>query len=129
VPLVQPENLTKKEYKEDMGKKMMWETSMKMYMKQTDLMGSNTRAIYAIVWGQCSPMMQSKIESLDHYDTKSTACDCVWLLHEIQGITHRFEGTINVFISLDGAWSSYYAYRQGLLRGCLVVDKGELDKL
>jgi hypothetical protein len=39
--------------------------------------------------------------------------DCVWLLQEIQGITHRFEGTRNVFISLDDAWSSYYAYRQG----------------
>jgi hypothetical protein len=86
---------------------------MKMYMKRSDLMESNTRAIYAIVWGQCSPMMQSKLESLDYYDMKSTACDCVWLLQEIQGITHRFEGTRNVFISLDDAWSSYYAYMQG----------------
>jgi hypothetical protein len=68
VPLVQPENLKKKEYEEDIGKKMMWETSMKMYMKQTDLMESNTRAIYAIVWGQCSPMMQSKLKSFDHHD-------------------------------------------------------------
>jgi hypothetical protein len=113
VPLVQPEKLTKEEYNGDMGKKMMWETSMKMYMKRTDLMESNTRAIYAIVWGQCSPMMQSKLESLEDYNTKSIACDCVWLLQEIQGITHRFEGTRNVFISLDDAWSSYYAYRQG----------------
>jgi hypothetical protein len=113
VPLVQPENLTKEEYNEDMGKKMMWETSMKMYMKRTDLMESNSRAIYAIVWGQCIPMMQSKLESLEHYNTKSIACDCVWLLQEILGITHRFEGTRNVFISLDDAWSSYYAYRQG----------------
>jgi hypothetical protein len=92
---------------------MMWETSMEMYMKQTNLMESNTRAIYAIVWGQCSPMMQSKLKSLDHYDTKSIKCDCVWLLQEIEGITHRFEGTRNVFISLDDAWESYYAYRQG----------------
>jgi hypothetical protein len=57
--------------------------------------------------------MQSKLESLEDYNTKSIACDCVWLLQEIQGITHRFEGTRNVFISLDDAWSSYYAYRQG----------------
>jgi hypothetical protein len=51
VPLVQPENLTKKEYNEDMGKKRIWETSMKTYMKRMDLLESNTRAIYAIVWG------------------------------------------------------------------------------
>jgi hypothetical protein len=58
-------------------------------------------------------MMQSKLESLDNFGPKSDACDCVWLLQEIQGITHRFEGTRNVFISLDDAWSSYYGYRQG----------------
>jgi hypothetical protein len=78
-----------------------------MYMKRTV---SNTREIYAIVRVQCSPMMQSKLESLNHFDMKSTACDCVWLLQEIQGIAHHFEGTRNVFISLDDAWSSYYAY-------------------
>jgi hypothetical protein len=33
LPLIQPQNLTKAEYDEDMGKKMMWEMSMKMYMK------------------------------------------------------------------------------------------------
>jgi hypothetical protein len=73
-----------------MGKKMMWETSMKMYIKQTNVMESNVRAKCAIVWGQCSPMMQSKLESLDHFDRISTDCNCVWLLQEIQGITHCF---------------------------------------
>ena len=77
------------------------------------MMKSNMRGIYAIVWGQCSPMMQSKLESLDHYSTKSIQCDCIWLLKEIQGITHRFEGTRNIFISLDDAWCNYYSYQQG----------------
>jgi hypothetical protein len=109
---VQPANLTKEEYEGDMGKKMIWETSMKTYLKRMDLLESNTRGIYAIVWGQCSPMMQSKLESLDDFGTKSNTCDCVWLLKEIQGITHRFEGMHNVFISLDDAWSGYYGHRQ-----------------
>jgi hypothetical protein len=113
VKLVQPKNLPKKEYEEDMGKKMIWETSMKTYMKRKDLLESNSRAVYAIVWGQSSPMMQSKVESLDEFEAKSGDCDCVWLLEEIQGIMHRFEGTRNVFISLDDAWSSYYSCRQG----------------
>jgi hypothetical protein len=55
VPLVQPANLSKEEYEGDMGKKMIWETSMKTYMKRVDLMESNTRAIYAIVWGAMQP--------------------------------------------------------------------------
>jgi hypothetical protein len=90
-PLVQPSNLTKDDYEKDMGKKMMWETSMKSFMKRTDLQESNARAIYAIVWGQCSPMMKSKIESLDDFSDKSATRDCAWLLEEIQGITHRLK--------------------------------------
>jgi hypothetical protein len=108
-----PETITKLEYESDMSKKMIWETSMKSYMKRLEKLESNMRAIYAIVWGQCSPMMQSKLESLDAYSVESAKCACVWLLKEIQGITHRFEGTRNVFISLDDAWCSYYGYHQG----------------
>jgi hypothetical protein len=113
VPLVQLPNLSKTEYEGDMGKKMMWEETMKAFIKRTNFQESNERAVYAIVWGQCSPMMQSKLESLDDYKTKSNTCDCSWLLKEIQGITHRFKGTRNAFISLDDAWSNYFAYWQG----------------
>jgi hypothetical protein len=105
VPLVQPPNLTDEQYK-DMGKKMIWEENMKTFIKRIHEQESSARAIYAIVWGQCSPMMQSKLESLNDYQTKRDACDCSWILKEIQGITHRFEGTRNVFLSLDDAWSS-----------------------
>jgi hypothetical protein len=35
------------------------------------------------------------------------------LLREIQGITHQFEGTRYIFISLHDAWSSFYKFHQG----------------
>jgi hypothetical protein len=112
VSLVQPAELSDNDYKK-MGKKMIWEASMKTYMKRVNFLEGNTRASYEIIWGQCSPMMQSKLESLENYEEKSGKCDCIWLIQEIQGIIHRFEGTRNVFISLDDAWSDYYAFRQG----------------
>jgi hypothetical protein len=113
VLLTIPANLDKAAYDTDMGRRMIWETTMKAYMRCTEKMESNLRAIYAIMWGQSSPMMQSKLESLDEYEARSTDCDCVWLLKEIQGIMHRFEGTPNVFISLDDAWCNYCSYHQG----------------
>jgi hypothetical protein len=112
-PLTEPENITKEKYNEDMAAKIKFDASWKSFLKRDEKMESNMRAIYAIVWGQCSTMMQSKLESLDHYKKKSETCDCAWLLKEIQGITHRFEGTRNVFISLDDAWTNYYTYQQG----------------
>jgi hypothetical protein len=71
-----PTNLTPEEYKEDMAKKMIWETKMKTYLKRVDIQESNQRAIYSITWGQSSVMMQSKIESLNDFDTKNTSYDC-----------------------------------------------------
>ena len=110
--LVQPVDLDPEVYKLNMGAKMIWETSMKMFMKRVDQQETNLRAIYAIVWGQCSPMMQAKLESHVDFETKSDGCDCVWLLLEIQAITHKFEGTRNIFISLDDAWKNYYNFKQ-----------------
>ena len=108
-----PPNLSAEEYKTDMAKKMIWETKMKTYLKRVDVQESNERAIYSITWGQSSVMMQSKIESLPDFDTKNTSCDCTWLLNEIRGISHQFEATRNVFISLDDAWENFYGIRQG----------------
>jgi hypothetical protein len=58
-------------------------------------------------------MMQSKLEPLEGFESKSTACDCVWLLKEMQGITHWFEGTRNVFTLLNDAWANFCSYKQG----------------
>jgi hypothetical protein len=59
------------------------------------------------------PMIQSKLVSLENYEAKSNQRDCIWLIQERQGITRRFEGTRNVFISLDDVWSDYHSFRQG----------------
>jgi hypothetical protein len=80
VPLTMPDNLDKATYDTDMGRRMIWETSINAYMRRTKKMSSKLCAIYAIVWGQSSPMMQSKLESLVEYEARSTDCDCVWLL-------------------------------------------------
>ena len=55
--LTQPSNLSKDDYEKDMGMRMIWETGMKTYMKRLDKQESNLRSIYAVVWGQCSPLM------------------------------------------------------------------------
>jgi hypothetical protein len=51
--------------------------------------------------------------SLDDFETKSHKSDCVWILREIKGITYRFEGQRYIYLSLNNARTSYYAYTQG----------------
>eukprot|EP00979_Chaetoceros_neogracilis_P012386 scaffold3270_cov138-Chaetoceros_neogracile.AAC.1 len=56
--------------------------------------------------------MQSKLQSLDDYTEKKSACDCSWILKEIKGITHKFEGTRYVFLSINEAKTNFYNNKQ-----------------
>jgi hypothetical protein len=57
--------------------------------------------------------MKAKLTSLDDFETNSHESDCVWILKEIKGITYRFEGQRYIYLSLDDARTTYYAYTQG----------------
>jgi hypothetical protein len=111
--LVKPDNLDKYVYENDMGAKYEWEKTLELYIKRKDKRESNLRAIFAVIWGQASPMMQSKLESLDEYAERSDECDCIWILRSIQGITHKFEGTRKSSSSSWDAWQRFYTYSQG----------------
>ena len=54
-PLAQPRNLTKEERKEDMAKKMTWETSMKNLMKRADLLESKKEQRAQLRRGSAAP--------------------------------------------------------------------------
>jgi len=57
--------------------------------------------------------MKAKLTSLDDFEAKSHESDCAWILKEIKGITYRFEGQRYIYLSLDDARTTYYAYTQG----------------
>jgi hypothetical protein len=57
--------------------------------------------------------MKAKLTSLNDFETKSHESDCVWILKEIKGITYGCEGQRYIYLSLDNARTTYYAYTQG----------------
>ena len=91
----------------------IWEKKVSAYCTRTDYLDSNLKTAYAVIWGQCSEAMKAKLSSLDDFEAKSHESDCVWILKEIKGITYRFEGQRYIYLSLDDASTSYYAYTQG----------------
>jgi hypothetical protein len=52
--LVQPANLSKTDYKTDMGMRMIWETLNKSHIKRKELQESNTITIYASCGGNAA---------------------------------------------------------------------------
>jgi hypothetical protein len=107
--IAMPATITKDEYDNNMSKKMIWEMSMKSSIKRLEKLESNM----PIVWGQCSPMMQSKLKSLDAYSVESTQCACVWLLKEIQ-VLHTILKEREVCLFL---WTTHGAATTGTIKG------------
>jgi len=82
------------------------------YCTRTDYLDSNLKTAYAVIWGQCSKAIKAKLTSLDDFETKSHESDCIWILKEM-GITYCFKGQPYIYLSLDDARTTYYAYTQG----------------
>jgi len=57
-----------------------WEKEMMDYITQKNILQSNLKAAYTIMWGQCSDALWAKVKSLADYSTKSIDCNCEWLI-------------------------------------------------
>ena len=95
------------------GQELVWETQMKSYARRTEQLLSNTITIYAVIWGQCSEPMRTKLRALDDFTARNQSNDCLWLLSEIKGVTHQFDTKRNIFLSLLDARIAYYTCSQG----------------
>ena len=91
---------------------LLWTESAKAYTKRLKQLDDNLHATYAIVYGQCSKTMKSKLQSLTDYETMHERCDCPWLLNSIKSIMYTFEGQGFVFDTMDSARTSMVTTKQ-----------------
>jgi hypothetical protein len=59
-----PKNLTKEET-EDPLVFTLWKESVTEYSKRKGVIQQNLKAVFTVIWGQCSESMKDKIKSLD----------------------------------------------------------------
>ncbi|KAL7563157.1 hypothetical protein ACA910_014436 [Epithemia clementina (nom. ined.)] len=85
----------------------VWEKTVASYCARVDYLNHNLKAVYAIIWGQCSDAMKAKLKSLPKFETKNQANNCIWLLNKIKAITYQFEGQRLLYLSLDIAENAY----------------------
>jgi Zinc knuckle len=91
---------------------VIWEAGLKSYSRRLEEMRSNLTTLYAVIWGQCSEAMRTKIRALADFPTGNRNNNCVWLLHEIKGVTHQFDTKRSIFLSLLDARIAYYTCSQ-----------------
>ena len=80
-----------------------FQEEVELWKKDERTLKSTLRSLYGIVWGQCSPLMQTRVKKGENYETHKMNGDVVWLLKEIKIISHQFESHIICYEALDEA--------------------------
>ena len=60
-------------------------------------------ALFNITWGQCSLMIQNRLESLSNYEEVKREAYIAQILKEIRKISNELEVSANVYDALDEA--------------------------
>ena len=106
----------------------VWKKQVANYVERLEQVEQNTKALFAIIWGQCSESMKAKLKSLPDYADMNDDSDCVALLKAIRGVMLRFEGQRNIFLSLDDAEYNLTTFKQ-LPEMSLATYKAEYENL
>jgi hypothetical protein len=91
----------------------MWEKKVDSISKREDQLEHNLRQVYALVWGQCTDILQQKIESEEGFATMSTENDGLLLLKTIKNITYRYQSQKYCPHSLFESKKRFFMQSQG----------------
>ena len=93
--------------------KLRFTEEVKLYLKNKERTESTMTALYPVVWGQCSRLMQSRCMSRDEYEEIEKNSNVVELLKMIKVCSHEMESRSYTWDALSQAKRSFYAYHQG----------------
>ena len=71
------------------------------YVKEEKSLEDSLTALFNIIWGQCSAMMQHRLESMTDYESINVNVDVATLMREIRNISNELQVSANVYDGLD----------------------------
>ena len=91
---------------------MIFKGELDTFVKRKSYLNQNIQKAYALVIGQCTDLLQSKLKQQTQWATISQDQDVIALLNLIKTITFRFEDQKFLPLALYQAKSSLYSLRQ-----------------
>ena len=85
---------------------------MKVFAAHRAVLRQNKTKAYGVIWGQCSPALQSELMGETDYPSMSASFDCVWLLETLNLLSAGVDKNSNVYVSTFNAMKSFYSMRQ-----------------
>ena len=86
---------------------------VKEYVKQTSRLQENIKRLWALIWGQCSDTIRTRLQALDTYDDMHTASDGLRLLVAIKDLMYNVHEQKYVPLSIHLAKRQFFLLSQG----------------
>ena len=85
---------------------------MNFFLKDEKSAKTMKRSLHNVVWGQCSPMMRTKLRGNEAFEKVELSGDVVELLRMVQGTCREMTTNALLYDAIDEAKKRYYTYRQ-----------------
>jgi hypothetical protein len=95
---------------ESLGK--LHSEEMKVFAARRAMLRKNKTKVYGIIWGQCSPALQSELMGEQEYQAMSTSFKCIWLLETLHLFSAGVDKNSYVYMSTFHAMKRFYTIRQ-----------------
>ena len=93
----------------------IYEVKITAVVKKEKSLENSLTALFNIIWGQCSVMMQNRLELIPRYESMNTDADVATLPREIRSISNELQVSVNVYDALDEAKEKYFRYTRSLV--------------
>lgn len=91
----------------------LYDVRITMYVKEEKSLEDTLQSLYNIAWGQCSELMQNRLEAIEDFEAIKQDADVTNLLRHIRSLSNELEVSTNLYDALDEAKKRYYTYYQG----------------
>ena len=127
-------------------RRVMYMEKYKRYLTKSEQLTNTLHSLFTIIWGQCSPGIQSRIRSSFQYLIKKEEGECAWLIEEIRKVMFNFnngryclktllEGKLEILRFQQGRLSTFEYFEKYLEKvhgyerggGSFGQEKGILD--
>ena len=92
---------------------MIQNEEIKNFFQKRSTLRRNIINLYGLIWGQCYPALQSKLEGNPEYITKFPTYNCLWLFTKLKMCTSIIDHTSNGYYSEVMAMRTIFCLRQG----------------
>ena len=75
---------------ESIFRQTVYMTLLKKHLEEKEILANNLHSFFTILWGQCSPGLQSKIRGKVEYLLRKEDGDCAWPIDEIRQVLYNF---------------------------------------